>query len=292
MSETSSRPSRGEGGFAVVSGGSSGIGLACAAELAGRGCRVALLARDPERLRRARAAIMAARPAARVTIRSVDVSNAEACAETVRRLVEAEGAPDWVVASAGIARPGLFLEQDLAEHERHMRTNYLGAVNLVHSCAPSMARRGSGRIVLVSSAAALAGIYGYAAYGSSKFALRGLGEVLRVELAGCGISVTVAHPSDTDTPQLRDEMQLRPLVTQIVSKGGGLWQPDAVARAIIAAADRRRFYVGPGMGAAVLAYLGWIAGQILRRRQIRIARGVDREARPDGSRRNPQREPH
>lgn len=269
------------GELAIVSGGSSGIGLACAAELVDRGCRVALLARDAERLSQAREALLASRPDARVIIRSVDVGDPAACAEVVADLVEAEGPPGWVVASAGIAMPGKFLEQPLAEHERHMRTNYHGAVNLVHACVHSMAACGCGRIVLVSSAVALAGIYGYAAYAASKFALRGLGEVLRVELAACGVSVTVAYPSDTDTPQHRTEQEFRPAVTNIISKSGGLWAPERVARAIVRAAERGRFYVGPGVGSGLLYHFGCVAAPILRNRQIRIAREVDGEAPAD-----------
>jgi len=266
-------------GLAVISGGSSGIGLACAAELLDRGCRVALLARDAGRLARARDALVAARPGAHVLVRSVDVGDSEACRDAVSSLIAVEGAPEWVVASAGIARPGLFLEQDLAEHERHIQINYLGALHLLHSCTPSMAQRGRGHIVLVSSSAALAGIYGYSAYAPSKFALRGLGEVLRVELAECGVKVTVACPSDTDTPQYHGEQVFRPAVTKVISQGGGLWQPTTVARAIIAAAEKGRFLVGPGIGAWLLANFGGLAGSILRRRQIRLARAMGPDAR-------------
>ena len=77
-----------------------------------------------------------------------------------------------------------------------------------------------------------------------------------MELAECGVKVTVACPSDTDTPQYHGEQVFRPAVTKVISQGGGLWQPTTVARAIIAAAEKGRFLVGPGIGAWLLANFG------------------------------------
>lgn len=256
--------------LAIISGGSSGIGLACAVELAKLGHRLALIARDEGRLHRAAQDLRAA--GATVETMALDVGDAEASTSAVDLLVERFGPPSWLITSAGIAEPGLFLEQPLGTHEAQMQTNYFGSLYLAHAAARHMAKAGGGRIVFVSSGAGLYGIHGYAAYGPSKFAVRGLAEVLRVELAGHGISVTVAYPPDTRTPQLEAEERTKPEATKRITAGGGLWEADAVARKIVAGAQAGRFMVTPGLPTVALAALHSLLGPILRARQVRLVR--------------------
>ncbi|MBX9909777.1 MAG: SDR family NAD(P)-dependent oxidoreductase [Beijerinckiaceae bacterium] len=259
-------------GLAIISGGSSGIGKACAERLLERGHHVALLARDPERLEQTRAELSAKWPRAGISCHSVDVGDWEACQSTVSALVQVHGAPAWLIASAGTARPGLFLDQPAEEHARHIQVNFLGTVHLARAAAPAMAKTGGGRIVLIASGAAFLGIYGYSAYAPSKFAVRGLADILRLELAEHGISVTLACPPDTDTPQLAEEELTKPAVTRRISSAGGVWSADAVAFAIIAAATRRRFRVGPGRMIGALTYFHSIIAPIFHLRQRRLLR--------------------
>ena len=95
----------------------------------------------------------------------------------------------------------------------------------------------------VASGAALVGIYGYSGYAPSKFAVRGLAEVLRVELREYGISVTLALPPDTNTPQLEFETKLRPTPTKEIAGVAGVWDPDKVALAIVTGARKGRFWL-------------------------------------------------
>lgn len=264
----------GRAGPAIVTGGSSGIGLAAARRLAGDGHPVALLARDAGRLEAAAATIRAAVPGARVTTRVVDVRDADAVRAAVEAVAAAEGPIAWLVASAGIAEPGRFREQGLDRHRDQLEINYLGTLHAVHAVVPSMATAGGGRIVLVSSGAGLFGIYGYAAYAPSKFAVRGLAEVLRVELAEDGIGVTLAYPPDTDTPQLAAEAATKPAATVAITAGGGLWSAAAVADAMIDAARAGRFVVAPGATLGVLARLHSLVGPVLRWHQRRIVRSL------------------
>jgi NAD(P)-dependent dehydrogenase (short-subunit alcohol dehydrogenase family) len=101
--------------------------------------------------------------------------------------------------------------------------------------------------------AALVGIYGYSGYAPSKFAVRGLAEVLRVELGECGIAVTLARPPDTNTPQLEVETKLRPRPTKEIAGVAGVWDPDKVALAIVTGARKGRFIVAPGMQLRLLS---------------------------------------
>lgn len=259
-------------GLAIVTGGSSGIGKACAARLIDIGHPVALLARDADRLAVAQAELLSRRPKAVVVTISVDVGDHEACQRAIEQLIESYGAPDWVICSAGIAKPGLFLEQPLEDHTSQLRTNYLGSVHVVRAAAPAMAAARRGRIVLVSSGAAFLGIYGYSAYAPSKFAVRALAEVLRVELAECGVSVTVACPPDTLTPQLEMETHSKPEITRKITSGGGVWAAQDVAKAIIDAASRGRFFVGPGWSIRALCSFHSLLASFFRLRQVRLIR--------------------
>lgn len=265
-------------GLAIVSGGSSGIGKACAGKLIELGYDVALLARGPERLEHAKSDLSERRPGAVILTEVVDVGDRAACEAVVTRLIAAQGAPAWVIASAGMARPGLFLEQPIEDHLAQLQVNYLGTLHLVHAAAPAMAKAGRGRIVLVASGAAFLGIYGLSAYAPSKFAVRGLAEILRLELGACGISVTLACPPDTDTPQLAEEQRTRPDFTRRIASTAGVWSAEAVASAMIDAALKRRFLVGPGWAIRALASFHSIISPIFRLRQSLMLR---HEARKD-----------
>jgi 3-dehydrosphinganine reductase len=86
-----------------------------------------------------------------------------------------------------------------------IRVNYLGSVYCTKSVVDSMKQRRFGRIVFVSSQAGQIGIFGYTAYSSTKFALRGLAEALQMELKPYNVFITLAYPPDTNTPGLEAE---------------------------------------------------------------------------------------
>ncbi len=253
---------------AIISGGSSGIGLAAARALARRGVSISLIARDRARLKTASEDVQRhASGGASVRTFVADVSSAKDCNKAVAAAVKEQGAPDWVIASAGIVRPGRFMEQTAEDHRAQMDTNYFGAVNLVYATAPEMSRAGGGRLVLLSSGAAFMGLYGYSSYGPTKFAIRGLAESLKVELRPLGISVTLVCPGDTDTPQLAAELPLRPAVTSKLAEGAKVMTPDAVAEKFISAAERGKFLVTYGLQLHTLAALQGVIGPVLRLHQ-------------------------
>ncbi|MCP3971416.1 MAG: SDR family oxidoreductase [Rhodobacteraceae bacterium] len=258
-------------GPAFITGGSSGIGLALAAELAGRGHPVALFARDAARLQDAVRELRADHPDVIVTAYPLDVSDRAAVDLAVARAIADHGAPGWAIANAGIAEPGNFLDQDITRFEAQMQVNYMGALYFAKAVAPAMAELG-GRLVFVASGAAFFGIHGYAAYAPTKFALRGLAEVLRVELKPHRISVALAYPPDTDTAQLAHEQQFKPAATRAITAGGGLWQPQDVASLIVRRAARGRFAVAPGFQMQALLSLHSLLAPLLRRWQDGLVR--------------------
>jgi len=232
-------------GSAFVTGGSSGIGLAAAKQLARDHARVAIFARDGARLERAVAEIRAVAPGCDVRGFALDVADEAAVRVVVARAVAAIGAPRRVVLSAGILRYGETCALDSAAHRQVMDVNYFGCLWMVRALVPHLARGAA--IGLVGSASGIVGIYGYAAYAPTKFALRGLAEILRVELEGRGIGVTLSMPPDTETPMLEAEERMRSPVSRKMAAGASRMAAEDVARRLLRAMDRGRFLSLPNL---------------------------------------------
>ncbi len=269
---------------AVISGGSSGIGLAIAHELAARGQALWLLARRPEMLQEARAELAGRFVDLPVETLSVDVCHASACEGAIARILACSGRIDWLVTSAGLVEPGMFLEQSIASHRRQMETNHFGTLHLIKPVAEAMAAAGNGRITLISSAAAFAGIAGYSSYSASKFAVRALGETLQVELAAHGIAVSVAFPPDTDTPQYHAEQATKPEVTKAISAGGGVLPAAKVARSIVRKAESGRFLLTPSPLMTAFGWLHSLYAPLFRYQQRKKIAALARKASRDGPR--------
>lgn len=233
----------------IVTGGSSGIGLAVARIFVARGDSVSLLARTPDLLHSAREALLAASDRAGVHVESVDVADDGAVSEAIARCEAVFGPCDILVASAGIVQPDRFETMSAASFNRQIDTNLTGSANAARAVYGAMKDRGSGRIMLVSSGAGLIGIYGYSAYSASKFALHGFAEALRSEAKPHGVRVSVCFPPDTHTPQFERELSERPPEAAIVMGSVAPWDADAVAARIVKAIDRGTFEVffGPAL---------------------------------------------
>ncbi len=256
----------------LITGGSSGIGLAIARQAAAAGARVSLVARDPAKLAAARAAIQVANPgAAEIVTTPADVSIEAEVLAALQAAERVHGPVDILVTSAGVARPGYFEEVPVAVFERTMAVNYFGTLYPLKAVVPAMRQRGRGAVAIVASGAALFGLFGYTPYAPTKFALRGLAEALRAELKGTGVGVTIVYPPDTDTPQLAEENRTKPLETKALTAAGGLWTADAVAALTLAGIQRGRFAVTPGFPLTALAWLHSLLAPILRWHFDRVA---------------------
>ncbi|WP_416797241.1 SDR family oxidoreductase [Ciceribacter azotifigens] len=224
----------------IVTGGSSGIGLAVARCYLQQGAAVTLIGRDPGRLTGARDRLCGETGCSqgRIQLGQADVAD-EIQLESVIAAAEAmHGACDILVASAGVVAPAEFHLQEAQDFRRQIDTNLVGAVNAVRAVYAGMKARGRGKILVVSSGAALIGIFGYAAYCASKSALMAFVEALRLEATAHGIDVSICFPPDTDTPQLAAELQVRPAQAAAMMKAGGAWTAEAVASRIVRALDR------------------------------------------------------
>ncbi|SDY03026.1 3-dehydrosphinganine reductase [Amycolatopsis xylanica] len=253
----------------MITGGSSGIGLATAFMLARRGASVTLIARNSVRLEAAAVSLRASGCVAHTV--AVDVSDQRAITSALHSLEPC----DVLVTSAGQARPGHFLELEDSVFRQMVEVDYFGTLYPIRAVAPSMVERGRGSIVAISSATALLGIYGYTAYSPAKFAVRGLMECLRGELRPHGVHVGCVYPPDVDTPQLAEENEFKPAETAAISGAVKPMTAQAVAAKIVRAIERERFAVYPDRSMALLAGLGPLAAPFVRwvtDRKVREAR--------------------
>jgi 3-dehydrosphinganine reductase len=236
-----------QGAHAVVTGGSSGIGLACAEEIVRRGAHVAIIARDPERLERARQGLEALRtsPEQRVLAFSADLSDRKATQGAFDALGEQGFEPDVLINSAGTILPGEFAVMPYEHLEANMASGYWSVVNPCRAVVPGMIERGKGHIVNVSSVAGFLGIYGYTGYAAAKYAVLGFTEALRFELKPHGVSVAVVLPPDTETPGLKAERAMRPYETEVISGSIKPIAPARVAQAVIRGMRKGRFHIIP-----------------------------------------------
>jgi len=263
----------------LITGGSSGIGLALARQSAAAGARVSLIARDPAKLAAAQAAVSAVGGgAAQVFTVSADVAVEREGLDALAAAERVHGPVDILITSAGVARPGYFEEVPVAVFERTMAVNFFGTLYLLKAVIPAMRRRARGTVVLISSGAGLFGLFGYTPYAPSKFALRGLAEALRAELQGTGVHVAIVYPPDTETPQLAEENRTKPVETKAITAGGGVWSADDVARVTLRGIARRRFAITPGLPITALAWLHSILAPVLHWSFARTARRARREA--------------
>ncbi len=253
------------GTHSLITGGSAGIGLAIAERLVGLGGSVTLVARNPERLRDAAAQLG---DAARTL--ELDVSDERAVASGLSAEVAARPA-DLLVNCAGISTAAEFMDLEPEALRREMDVNYFGAVWTTRAVLPHFLERGRGHVLNVGSTASLVGIHGYAAYTPPKFALYGLSEVLRAELAPKGIGVTIVLPTSTRTAMLERELEVAPPETRRIITAERILEPGEVADAALRAVARGRFEVIPGRDVAFKTRAYLLAPRIGRRL-------VDREA--------------
>lgn len=252
---------------AIVTGGSQGIGLATARVLAARGARVSLIARSLDRLQEAAAAVGPG-----TAVAPADVTDEHAVAVAIRDLVVVQGPCEILVTAAGASHPGYFQELDPADFRAQMDLNYFGTLHPIREVLPSMVQVGSGTIVGISSGAGLVGVFGFGAYAPSKYAVRGLMDVLRAEVESKGIFVACAFPPDTLTPGSETENLIKPVETAAVSAGIKPKLPEEVGAGIVRGIERDHHVITFDAQTALLARGGGLIAPL-------VYRMMDREVR-------------
>ncbi len=184
-------------GMALVTGASSGLGVALARELARRGHDLVLTARSEAPMTTLAAELKEAHGVS-VAVEALDLSRTDAAAELVRRLDALSLDPEIVINNAGVGFVGPFVEQDPARLRGMLNLGLVTLTELTHVYGQRMVRRGGGRIMLVGSVAGFGATPHAAIYAASKGYIRSLGEALNVEL-GPKVSVTVLAPGLMET---------------------------------------------------------------------------------------------
>lgn len=181
-----------KGARVLVTGGSDGIGLAIGRLLAEKGARVALMARNGERL------AAAAKETGALGLTG-DVSKPADAEAAVAAVVKEFGGLDILVNNAGFGTFGALVDLKLEDFERTFATNVTGAMLMARAAAPHMIRQASGNILNIASTAGLKGFANGTTYCATKFALRGMTECWRDELRRHNIRVTLVNPSEVQT---------------------------------------------------------------------------------------------
>jgi NAD(P)-dependent dehydrogenase (short-subunit alcohol dehydrogenase family) len=262
----------------LVTGAASGIGRATALACAERGADLAICDVDEEGLARTEKELCArGRP---VLARRVDVASAEQMAGFADAVHERVAAVDLLVNNAGVGLGGGFLDTRLEDWDWIVSINLRGVVHGCHFFVPRMRDRGlGGHVVNVASAAGYFASEALAAYSTTKFAVLGLSEALREELARHGIGVTAVCPGIIDTPITRNARLRGPaaehpdarrrMIEAYQRRGYG---PERVARNLLRAVQRNRAVAPISPEAWALYYLKRFAPGLLRALGAALAR--------------------
>jgi len=248
-----------EGKVALVTGGGTGIGLALAKQLTAAGARVWITGRRIDALTAARLEVQNA-TGRTCSLFAADVADPSRVEALVNEVTRQDGVPDLVINSAGVTQPGYVQDLGLDVFHQMMEINYFGTVNVVKAVLPGMMERGSGHIVNVSSGAGFLGVFGYTAYGASKYAVRGFSDVLRAEMKPHGIQVSVVFPPDTDTPQLAYETPFKPYETKVISGNAKVMSAGSVAASILKDVQHGKYLILPGVDIKLFFLLSNLLG--------------------------------
>ncbi|RPJ06915.1 MAG: SDR family NAD(P)-dependent oxidoreductase [Spirochaetaceae bacterium] len=271
------------GKLVYIFGGSTGIGLALADEFLQRGARIILFSRSGEKLKAALQFLGKKADTKDFPVMTIqlDVTLAAEIKSVLRQSLEKTGIPDIVINNVGRAKPGYFEDISTEQFDETIDVNLRSMWNTLQVLLPVMKNRG-GYVVNVSSMVGFAGVFGYADYAASKFAVIGLTEVLRSEYLRHGIKFSVLCPPDTMTPGFNEENTTKPVETIIASAGVKAVSPAVVARSCLRGMQRERFIIT----STFIANLVWFLKRHLPGLLFYIMDADIRKAQRKGGRKN------
>ncbi len=220
-----------------ITGGGTGIGLAMALEFVSRGARVAVSGRRLEPLEHAVAKIEAAGGSALAV--TCDVTDDDAVRAAAAQVVEHFGSLDVAVANAGFSVSGRVEEVPADQWRRQFDVNVVGVASTIRWAMPHL-RESKGRMVLIGSVASYIASPGVGPYHASKYAVRAIGQVLSMELAGSGVTCTTIHPGfvESEIARVDNDGQHHPEWDDR-RPSRLMWPTDRAARTAVDAVARR-----------------------------------------------------
>ena len=226
-----------QGKVALVAGGSSGLGLAVARELAAEGARVSLGARNPERLEQALATL----PGSGHIAQPVDVTAADEVQAWVDRTVEECGGLQIVLANAGGPPPGRASAFDVGGYRAAIELSLLSQISIVGAALPHLRAAGWGRVLFVTTQFLKQPSPTMALSNTARAGVAGYAKSLMHDVAAHGITVNVLAPGSHDTPRLRQLAGGAPSADGIPV--GRVGQPEEFAAAAAFLASERAAYI-------------------------------------------------
>lgn len=210
----------------VITGASSGIGSACALEFSRKGYPLLLLARRKSR--------MDELSLPNSICDQVDITDADAVLKSIQKAELQYGPADCLINNAGVQLLGEFSKQDPKEWERMIEVNVSALLTCSRAVLPGMVKRNHGTIINVSSVAGHKTFPFHVAYSGTKFAVHGISESLREEVAGSNVRITLVSPGAVDTELLShtSDAKIRSEYTEWRESIGGALPPEVVASSI------------------------------------------------------------
>jgi len=187
------------GKTALITGATKGMGLAISEKLAGNGCNLYLTARDVEALNQLKKRLEATHQTIRIAVRACDLSNRRDIHELADWASGQKETPNILINNVGIYRPVSLLDETQEDHDAQMHVNYYATYCLSKGIGRIMRDNRNGHIINISSIASRVPVASAGTYTVTKFAIRGLTQVLRAELRPFGVKVTEIIPGSTRT---------------------------------------------------------------------------------------------
>ena len=249
----------------IITGGSSGLGKELAQRFLTRHAHVALVARDSKKLEQVKSDLAdCLKSGQKLETFSCDVSDVAACERTLQEIAQQVGAPNILINSAGILKEGYFDTLRLDDFRQVMEINYFGVINITRATLPYFDRQGGGRIVNIASLAGKFGSFGYAAYCGSKFALVGLTETLRLELAPRNIVVQLICPGEFETPMTQALETYRTPENRIISQTVPVMTLAQVTDEVFAGIGKGQYLIIPGRIGRALEWINRLLPGLMR----------------------------
>ena len=240
-----------KGKFAIIPGGSKGIGKATAKLFVQLGGSICIIARRMDALNKTQEECykLKSEESQFVEIISCDTTDMDKLKPLITDVINKRKVPDYLFNFVGYAYVQYLEQLTLEDFKRNMDLNYYGQLVPTLIVLPYFLEGKQGYITFTSSVMGFMAIMGYTTYCPSKYAIFGLAEVLRHELLPYNIKVSILFPVDTDTPGYAEENRIKPEECKIISDAGTIMTAEEVANEFIQSILEGKFEILPGEAA-------------------------------------------